>query len=236
MKKKDLVLDFTSLLDVIMIILFVVITSVGQTSIDAKEELKEAKAEKTSIQKELQKEEDAGLKLKEEAKALMVKLEELKKEKEDLDKENRLLKAMRDKTASDTKELYESLMKKSKKFTLVCLPFKNASQSGKEEVEIKLYSGENGGEQEVLSSVIFEHDFSLSSEERSFKNRRMQEELYKAFDRHIKDSDTELLIFTVQYTYGDKSFSQSDLDMIDGAIKELERRRNKTCFIDRVKQ
>ena len=36
MKKRDLVLDFTSLLDVIMIILFVVISSMGQASFNAK--------------------------------------------------------------------------------------------------------------------------------------------------------------------------------------------------------
>lgn len=234
MKKRDLVLDFTSLLDVIMIILFVVITSVGQTSIDAKNELQSAKEEKTAIKTVLAEGEKEKQKLKEEQKSLMAELETVSEELSRLSKENNVLKAASNRTDIDPAKLYESLMRKSEKFTIICLPF--VGQSEKDEVEVKLYSGEAGKEQEALASVIFEHDFSLSSEERNFKNKEMQERLYQILDRNIKNSDISLILFMVQYTYGDKNFSQSDLDIIDGAIKDIELRRNKTCFVDRVKQ
>ncbi len=54
MKKRDLVLDFTSLLDVIMIILFVVISSMGQASFDAKEMAQNQMKENAGIQQELE--------------------------------------------------------------------------------------------------------------------------------------------------------------------------------------
>ena len=53
MKKRDLVLDFTSLLDVIMIILFVVISNMGQASLDAKKAAEAKMAENIGIQQNL---------------------------------------------------------------------------------------------------------------------------------------------------------------------------------------
>lgn len=236
MTKKDLVLDFTSLLDVILIILFVVITGVGQASIDAKEALEEKESENTLIRSELSQKEKDSIKLIEENRSMAMIVEAMKKEASKLSQENNILKAAANRRDIDVGKLYESLMKKSEKYTLICIPFVNDENNEKDEVEVKLYSGENGREQEALASVILEHDFNLSTEERSFKNREMQEELYQVLDKNIHDSDVELLLFTVQYTYGDKNFSQSDLDIIDGAIKDIESRRNKTCFVDRVKQ
>lgn len=55
MKKRDLVLDFTSLLDIIMIILFVVISGMGQASLDAQKEAQEQMEENyAALQKELE--------------------------------------------------------------------------------------------------------------------------------------------------------------------------------------
>ncbi len=54
MKKRDLVLDFTSLLDVIMIILFVVISSMGQASFNAKEEAQKQLEENAKVEQNLE--------------------------------------------------------------------------------------------------------------------------------------------------------------------------------------
>ena len=40
--------------------------------------------------------------------------------------------------------LYESLMEKSKKITLICTPYINSNKSNSNEVEITVYSGESG--------------------------------------------------------------------------------------------
>ncbi len=55
MKKWDLVFDFTSLLDIIMIILFVVIFGMKQASLDAQKEAQEQMEENyAALQKELE--------------------------------------------------------------------------------------------------------------------------------------------------------------------------------------
>lgn len=233
-KKRDLVLDFTSLLDVIMIILFVVLAGVGQASIDAKEELKVKKEENQFFREALVKKEEDKSKLEKKNMTLADELSKLLEDNKKLAEENKLLQATSSRMDLDPRVSYENLMKKSLKFTLVCTPFVASPEGNKDEVEVKLYLGTRGKDQEALSRIVIEHDFSLTPEERVFKNERMKEELYQILERSIS-YETELLLFTVQFTYEDKNFSQSDLDIIEGAIKDLERRKSKTCFIEKVR-
>lgn len=216
MKKRDLVLDFTSLLDVIMIILFVVISGMGQASMNAKKEAEEKIKEVEGIKKELS-----------------VTRTSLEEKVDSLLKENETLKAKAESQDMDEAKLYESLMEKSTKITLVCLPYVN---DGKNEVKIRIYSGRGGREQEERSSVIFNHDFNLSREERLSENAKMQERMYQALEKEVSGIETRLVLVEIQYTYGDKNFSQSDLDVINGAVQDLERKLNKTCYIDKMKQ
>ena len=105
MKRRDLVLDFTSLLDVIMIILFVVISSMGQASFNAKEEAKKQIEDTQQSLKNLQnKYNEIG-----------ANNEELQKQIEELVKENNLYKT----EEIDKVLLYEKLMEESKKITLI---------------------------------------------------------------------------------------------------------------------
>ena len=103
MKKRDLVLDFTSLLDVIMIILFVVISSMGQASFHAKEEAEKQIEDTKQSLKDLQnKYNEMG-----------ADNEELQKQIEELVKENNLYKT----EDIDKGLLFEKLMEESKKIT-----------------------------------------------------------------------------------------------------------------------
>lgn len=232
MKKRDLVLDFTSLLDVIMIILFVVISSMGQTSFNAKEEAQKQMEENAGIQQELEIAQQSLQNLQYEYDEMGANNQELQKQVQELLKENNLYKT----EDIDKGLLYESLMEKSKKITLICTPYINSNKSNSNEVEITVYSGESGAEQEALDIVIFTHNFDLTREERIAKNAEMQADMYSSLENLIKGNDLELIFITIEYTYGDKNFSQTDLNNIIKAVDDLERNYSITCYIDKVKQ
>ena len=205
MKKRDLVLDFTSLLDIIMIILFVVISGMGQASLDAQKEAQEQMEENYAA---------------------------LQKELEQLTKENNLYK----KEDADKALLYESLMEHAKKITLICIPSINSDKAGGNEVEIKIYSDETTEEQEEMDSVIFTHNFELTREERLLKNAEAQSDMYHALENIIREGEPELVFITVEYTYEDKNFSQTDLNNIMGAVDDIERNYLVKCYIDKLKR
>jgi hypothetical protein len=232
MKKRDLVLDFTSLLDVIMIILFVVISSMGQASFNAKEEAQKQMEENAGIQQELEIAQQSLQNLQYEYDEMGANNQELQKQVQELLKENNLYKT----EDIDKGLLYESLMEKSKKITLICTPYINSNKSNSNEVEITVYSGESGAEQEALDIVIFTHNFDLTREERIAKNAEMQADMYSSLENLIKGNDLELIFITIEYTYGDKNFSQTDLNNIIKAVDDLERNYSITCYIDKVKQ
>ncbi len=159
-------------------------------------------------------------------------MQNYKRQVEELMKENNLYK----KEDIDIGLLYESLMEKSKKITLICTPYINSNKSNSNEVEITLYSGEMGNEQEALDIVIFTHNFDLTREERILKNAEMQADMYKALENIIKDDELELVFITIEYTYGDKTFRKTDLNNIIRAVEDIERSHSVTCYIDKVKQ
>ena len=232
MKKRDLVLDFTSLLDVIMIILFVVISSMGQASFDAKEMAQNQMKENAGIQQELEASRQDLADIQNKYEDMTAYCDSLQQQIKELLKENNLYKT----EDIDRELLYESLMEKSKKITLICKPYINSNKSDSNEVEITVYSSEIGEEQEALDIVIFTHNFDLSRDERIVKNAEMQADMYKSLENLIRDTDLDLVFITIEYTYGDKNFSQTDLNNIVRAIDDIERNYSVTCYIDKVKQ
>lgn len=236
MKKRDLVLDFTSLLDVIMIILFVVISNMGQASLNAKEEAQAKMEENIGIQQELKNIQQALIDLQSEYDAISINNDDLQKQIEELSKENNLYKARDDEADINEAQLYESLMEKSQKITIICTPYTNSNKSDSNEVEITIYSTKVGDEQEEVEIVTFTHNFDLTREERVIKNAEMQADMYKSLENVIKNNDLELALITIEYTYGDKNFSQTDLNNIIRAVNDIERNYSITCYIDKVKQ
>lgn len=238
MKKRDLVLDFTSLLDVIMIILFVVISSMGQASFDAKEAAQAQMQENAESLQELNDSRQLLADLQNEYENVVLDNQELLKQLEELSEENNLYKAKVVGKDVNEAKLYERIMKKTQKITLICTPHINSSKSAGNEVEITLYSDNSGSEseQEALDVVTFIHNFDLTKEERTRKNAEMQADMYRSLENVIKGKDLELVLITIEYTYGDKDFSQSDLNNIVGAVDDLERNYSITCYIDKIKQ
>lgn len=236
MKKRDLVLDFTSLLDVIMIILFVVISNMGQASLDAKEAAEAKMAENIGIQQNLSDVQQALSNLQNDYNELIINNEKLQNQLDELSKENNLYKAKADKTDIDEIQLYESLMNQSKKITLICKPYINSNKSDENAVEITIYSAETGDDQKALDVVTFTHNFDLTRDERTIKNAEMQADMYRALEKIIKDNDLKFVLITVEYMYNDKNFSQTDLNNIIGAVEDIERKYSITCYIDKIKQ
>ena len=168
MKKRDLILDFTSLLDVIMILLFVVISSIGQASSKVKEEAQKQMKENAEIQRDLETSQQSLRNLQNKYDKMSVTNEELQQQIEELLKENNLYK-----TEDINKGLlYESLMEKSKKITLICNSHINPNKSNGNEVEIGLYSNESDDEYAIIDTVIFTHNFDLTREERAKKMQK----------------------------------------------------------------
>ena len=236
MKKKDLVLDFTSLLDVIMIILFVVISNMGQASLDAKEAAEAKMEENIGIQQNLSDTQQTLSNLQNDYNELIISNEKLQNQLDELLLENNLYKAKAGKTDIEEKQLYESLMNQSKKITLICEPYINPNKSDENAVEITIYSAETGDEQKSLDVVTFTHNFDLTRNERSIKNAEMQADMYRALEKIIKDNDLKFALITVEYMYNDKNFSQTDLNNIIGAVEDIERKYSITCYIDKIKK
>ena len=231
MKKRDLVLDFTSLLDVIMIILFIVMSTMGQASSDVQKEAQAQVEDNAEMQQKLKDSQHDLMDLQNEYAEMVANNGELQKQLEDLLEERELYKM-----DVDEMLLYEELMKKSKKITLICKPYINPNKSDSNEGEVTVYSGDNGEEQEALDVVTFTHNFNLSREERSEKNAQMRENMYRSLENIIGDKDLERVFITIEYTYGDKGFSKIDLDNIMGAVEDIERNYSITCYIDKIKQ
>ncbi|MBQ9768485.1 MAG: hypothetical protein IJW37_10320 [Lachnospiraceae bacterium] len=238
MKKRELILDFTSLLDVIMILLFIIISNMNlvtqDASIAAKEELAAVKE---------QAEEAAG-----EIEELTAELEALKQEYADRELELKVLlenhaalleeydylKIITDFDAEDT-SVYGKVIERMTKVVLLCDTGKN-EETGNQEVQVGIYllSG-NEENKSYVTSVVLTHDFALTKEERAELAAEQVTEMTKALSGALREGAEEVVWVSVQYAYDDENFSNSDLEIISEAIGNLERSFSKTCFMEKIK-
>ena len=212
MKKRDLVLDFTSLLDVIMIILFVVVSNMGQNALNVQAESKKQAEELQNI------------------------VDTLTKENEDLKHQNELLSALAGKSDINESEVLDALLKKSAQITLDCNTYVDEEKSDSNRVDVTIYKGKGIEDQESDGTISFSHNLNLSTDEREEKNAAMQRDMLIKLKDVIEPLDVELVIISIQYKYDDVNFSVSDLNNIVGAIDDLERELGITCFVDNIKR
>ena len=172
MKKKELMLDFTSLLDVILILLFIVIANMNQASAAVGEELtaqltdSEARIhmleeERTQLSAQL---EEMRISEAENAAAIQ-ELDQLQERFEALQEEYDHLKITTNYDEDDV-SVYREAIEKTTRVVLMCDTSLN-TVTGNQEVKVDIYldSGEDG-KQSYVSSVVLVHDFSLLAEER----------------------------------------------------------------------
>lgn len=241
MKKKELILDFTSLLDVIMILLFVVIGNMSLATIETG-----AAAEQELAEKQAQVEELSGEM--EELLSQIESVQELEQKNADLELELKVLqenyaalwdeydylKIVSDFDASDT-SVYGKVIERMTKVVLLCETGKN-EETGKQEVEVGVYLVSMDEERKShVASVVLEHDFSLSKEERAVLVAEHVTEVTKVLSDALRGETEDIVWFSVQYSYDDENFSNSDLEIISEAIGNLERSFSKTCFIEKIK-
>ena len=252
MKKRELILDFTSLLDVIMILLFVVISNMNLASLSANEEVK---AEKDAVQSALEREQAEGIAAAEKIRELESvlaeqeqRIKELQQAKEEKELELKVLlenhealleefdylKIITDFDASDT-SAYGQVIERMTKVLLLCDTGQNP-ETGNTEVTVGIYrSSGKQEEKSYVSSVVLVHDFSLTGQERESLAARQVTELTKSLSGALRESSEAVVWCSVQYAYDDVSFSQSDLEIIEEAIRNLERSFSKTCFMEKIK-
>ena len=248
MKKRELILDFTSLLDVIMILLFVVISNMSLVSANANAAAREeTEAAKEALAAEQMQAEEAAEKIAE-LNAKLAELEEVKQNNADLELELKVLlenhtalleeydylKIITDFDASDT-SAYGQVIKRMTKVLLLCETGENEA-TGFPEVRVGIYrSGGTEEEKTYVTSVVLVHDFSLTKDERAELAAGQVTELTKALSGALRENTEEVVWCSVQYAYDDENFSQSDLEVIGEAIGNLERSFSKTCFMEKIK-
>ncbi len=235
MKKRDIVLDFTSLLDVIMIILFLIIAGMKQTSDNTDNGLKEKDERIAQLENEIEKVNSELELSSSDLKKEVSEKNDIKLSYDELKNEYDLLSAEKGFDEIEDNVLLETLLNKTDKLVFNCTSYSKENNSDEASVEIKIYFAENGKDPEEINMAVLKHDFRLNSEERKKKNAEMQANLFKILKDVVSDSDSDCILATIQYPYNDKNFSQTDLEIIYGALNDIETSCSKKCFTDKVK-
>lgn len=245
-------MDFTSLLDVIMILLFVVISNMSLVSANvnaaAKEETEAAQEALTKEQMQTKAAAEKIAELTGEIADLTERLEDANRENADLELELQVLlenhkalleeydylKIITEFDADDT-SVYGQVIERMTKVLLLCETGKN-EETGYPEVRIGIYrSGGTEEEKTYVSSVVLVHDFSLEKDDRAALMASQVTELTKALSGALRENTEEVVWCSVQYAYDDENFSQSDLEVIGEAIRNLERSFSKSCYMEKIK-
>ena len=241
MKRRELILDFTSLLDVILILLFMVIVNINQASLTANEETeRELAAAQAQIKELSDDKEDLLMEIESiigreiSFADISLEMESLKSDYDALLDEYDYLKLTSDYDPKDT-SLYEAALERLEKVTLICETSKN-EETGNYEVNVKVYkNGDKNDGQSFTDSVILEHNMELTKEERTRLKAKQVTELTKALATVIRDVDLDMIWFAIQYYYEDENFSNMDLEIMNEAIENIERTFSKKCHMEKIK-
>lgn len=245
MKKRQLILDFTSLLDVIMILLFVVISNMSiaslkvneeanQSAIEAGAQIDRLTGEKKELLLQLETAKEKGAEYEQAYMEADSLLNELKDKYAKLQEDYDYLKIVTD-YDSDNTLVYEEALKRMAKIVLICETGADEA-TGKPFVEVKIYRSQAGADnQSNAESVKIVHDFSLSKEERAKYNAEQIIDVTKALSGVLRNEQNDIIWFSVQYEYDDENFSNTDLEIISKAVENLERSFSKACYVEEVK-
>ncbi|GEM_PF-1390502 len=246
MKKRELILDFTSLLDIIMIILFLVLGSVSESAATAQDEAQTAKEQAIARMKQIEEltaqveelsdklaaQSDDADKLSEQIEAAQKSYDELSVRYDALLGDYEYLKLISDYGADDSK-VYEAVIERTGKVVLYCNSDKN--DDGKDVAVFSIYT--DAGEEGFVLSGTFEveHDTAMSSQERAdYKARSITAATQFLLDV-LREDESSMLWFSIYYDYDDLNISSFDMEVIEAAIDNLELRFDKRCYYIRFK-
>lgn len=237
MRKRNLLLDFTSLLDVIMIMLFIVMSSLGQSTLEKQSEIEkqeaELHAENALINEKAEKILEKNVILESEKELLQLENDALLAENSLLSSENDYLRALNGDNVENKEGLLKSLLEDSVRIILDCSSEDNSSSSI-EKVNISLFYGTGTGDKALSSNIIaIQHDRTLTREERQKRNNEMRTTLAKGIKNLLDETDKDIAIITIRLKKGDQLISQSDVDIIEGAIRDVSSEQIR-CITDRM--
>lgn len=241
MKKKELILDFTSLLDVMLILLFIVIANMNQASLTVGDELNAKLSEAGAQIQQLNEEReqllmqlDALQANEQEYAAAVMELQQLEQNYAALQDEYDHLKIITNYDENDL-SVYEAAIEKITRVVLMCDTSLNTA-TGNQEVKVDIYlDADGGGQQSYVNSVVIVHDFSLSAEERARLNADQVVKMTKALSAALRNDQSKMAWFSIQYAYGDENFANSDLEIINKALDNLEHSFDISCYAEEMK-
>lgn len=217
-KKKNIILDFTSLLDVIMILLFVVICSMSNASLEANENAKKTQESLADAETKLEDMQD--------------KLDVLSADNEALNMELSSYKLNSDDPVSS--EAYEAILGSTTKVIMKCETGMD-TETNKHMVSIDIMI-KNKDETARQTTAKIIHDFDLSRKERDEFNARQIGSIKDELKKYLTYSDTKLIWVLIEYDYRDENFSNADLEIIHDALETIEADLNITCYIEEMKK
>lgn len=219
-KKRDLVLDFTSLLDVIMILLFVVICSMNHAAMEANENAKAANNKLDYAKEQL-----------EENEAVM---EELKADNAALKSELMQFAINGEETSIDMAEAYGLAIDNTVKVVLECDTGMDIATNN----HIVLIDARIKGEdiETTHKELTIVHDFSLDKDERARFNARQVKNICDKLNEALSEVHAPLIWFMVEYEYKDENFSNADLEILREAIDDLSLMLDIRCQIEEIKK
>lgn len=217
-KKKDLILDFTSLLDVIMILLFVVICNMSKASLEANENAKKSQESLADAETKLEDMQD--------------KLDALSADNEALNMELSGYQINSGDPVSD--EAYEAILGSTTKVIMKCETGMD-TETNKHMVSIDIVI-KNKDETARQTTAKIIHDFDLSRRERDEFNAKQIGSIKEELKKYLTYSDTKLIWVLIEYDYRDENFSNADLEIIHDAVEMIEADKNVTCYIEEMKK
>ncbi len=217
-KKKNLILDFTSLLDVIMILLFVVICNMSNASLEANENAKKSLESLANAETKLEDMQD--------------KLDELSAENEALNMELSGYQLNSDDPVSA--EAYEALLGSTTKVIMKCETGMD-TETNKHMVSIDIVI-KNKDETARQTTAKIIHDFDLSRKERDEFNAKQIGSIKEELKKYLTDSDAKLIWVLIEYDYRDVNFSNADLEIIHDAVEMIDTDLNIPCYIEEMKK
>ena len=241
MKKRELMLDFTSLLDVILILLFIVIANMNQASLAVGEELTaqltqaDAKVQTLEDEREeiISQLEDMRINEADNA-ALQQQLDQMEESYAALQEEYDHLKIITDYDEDDI-SVYQAAIEKTPRVVLMCDTALN-SVTGNQEVTVDIYlDGGREGNQSYVSSVVLVHDFNLSGAERQRLWADQTVEMTMALSSALREDTGRMAWFSIQYHYDDRNIANSDIEIIKKAIENLEHSFGIPCYAEEMK-
>jgi len=213
-RRQNIALDFTSLLDVILIILFIVIGSMNQASIDAGKASAQAVANAQIRIEDLEK--DNG---------------QLHNELDEARAELAMMKAEIEYDPGDAENTFD-LLRGITKVVLDCSTSIDPAVKNST-VTIRISVIRNGGQEQTdLEVVSLLHDHSLSGAEREQLRSEQVQTLANVLIDGLRQDAFPVFWLTIQYDYDDIHFTYSDINVIQQAVDIAQLQLEKTFYVD----